>query len=80
MTVTEFGVAHQVDHDPVGAALRAASTAIIALRTVNHRAARRLSAAYDEIAHQHTSGTLSDADTIRALARLAADASTARAS
>lgn len=79
MTVTEFGVAHQVDHDPVGAALRAASTAIIALRTVNYRAARRLSADYDEIAHQHTSGILSEANTIHALARLAADASTEQA-
>lgn len=74
MTVTEIGTAQGIDQDPVGAALRAATAAIIALRTVDHRAARHLSATYDEIAHQHTGGIISDADTIHALARLTAEA------
>ncbi len=72
--MSEFGVGQQVREDPVGAALRAATTAIIALRTVNRRAARRLSTTFDQIAHQHTSGLLDDAETIHALARIASDA------
>ncbi len=80
VTTTEFGEAQPIDQDPVSAALRAASSAIMALRTTNHRAARRLSRAFDEIARQHTSGSLDDADTIHALARLAADAGRSEAS
>ncbi len=72
--MSDFGVGQQVREDPVGAALRAATAAIIALRTVNRRAARRLSATFDQIAHQHTSGLLDDAETIHALARIASDA------
>ncbi len=72
--MSEFGVGRQVREDPVGAALRAATAAIIGLRSVDRRAARRLSASFDQIAHQHTSGLLDDTETIRALARLASDA------
>lgn len=74
ITTTEFSEAQPIDQDRVGAALRAATSTIMALRTTNHRAARRLSRSFDEIAQQHTSGTLNDSDTIHALARLAADA------
>ena len=78
--MSDFGTAQQIDTDPIGAALTATQQALFSLRIVNHRQARRLTTEYEQIANQHTTGLLTKADTIHALAGLVARAGQQQAS